>query len=410
MGHLDESLPSDLDCDETSATKDQLLPTVSGDSFNNGVAIFVEGSVALFKLQRTNGHRSKLPMSDAPPRVSKPTTEPWAKCHFVLSSAHLLVITFNRPNQMNSMTPGLRDDLLIVLDWFDAEPDLWALIVTGAGRLFCAGADLKGGERGSWLGQITHSLKASYPRMANGDAYGGGLEILLNCDLVVASEKARFGQTETHIGVTVGAGGLERLVRTVGRQRAAELLLTAKIISAAEARERFGFVNFVVPPNEVIPTAIKLAETIIDNSPDSIRSTKRAIHETMRHGNIEEAYRSHLLSSESQAVYVGDNIKEGLNAFANRRRPNWTNPKFTYFECAQHLICITISMQTNHLDDLARRNKRFHPKTMYMGHLDESLPSDLDCDERPAGTNHLWGPFQQWGRHLCGGIRGGDKC
>ncbi|KAF9516539.1 hypothetical protein BS47DRAFT_1390598 [Hydnum rufescens UP504] len=259
-------------------------------------------------------------MSDAPPKSLK-TPPPSHGPNVILSypRPHLLVITFNRPNQMNSMTPGLRDDLLIVLDWFDTEPDLWALIVTGAGRLFCAGADLKGPLIPAWVWGIEsrQSLKPIIGA-ANGDAYGGGLEILLNCDLVGYR----------------GAGGLERLVRTVGRQRAAELLLTAKIISAAEA---------------VIPTAIKLAETIIDNSPDSIRSTKRAIHETMRHGNIEEAYRSHLLSSESQAVYVGDNIKEGLNAFANR----------------------------------------FHPKTMYMGHLDESLPSDLDCDETSATKDQL---------------------
>ncbi|KAF9518783.1 hypothetical protein BS47DRAFT_1337919 [Hydnum rufescens UP504] len=284
-------------------------------------------------------------MSNVPPKTLK-TPPPSHGPEVILSYPlpHLLVITLNRPNNMNSMSPSLRADLGVVLDWFDTEPDLWALIVTGAGRAFCAGADLKGWRTKQLAGTDTDVVESLLSKhgfaglsrrqstkpiiaAANGDAYGGGFEILLNCDLVVANEKARFGLPEAHVGVTVGAGGLERLVRTAGRQRAAELLLTAKSISAADARERFGFVNLVVPADEVLPTAIKLAETIIDNSPDSIRSTKRAMNETMLHGNIEEAYRSHILSPESQAVYVGDNIKEGLNAFANRRRPNWTNPK-----------------------------------------------------------------------------------
>ncbi|KAI0962350.1 hypothetical protein AcV7_001214 [Taiwanofungus camphoratus] len=257
---------------------------------------------------------------------------------------HVMLLTFNRPKSLNAMTPTMKEDINNVLTWFDNEPTLWVVIITGEGRVFCAGADLlawnirrrddtkdEGQDTiadADGFGAISRRFNSSKPMIAavNGSAYGGGVEIILNCDLVVASEDSTFALPEVKRGVVAVAGGMPRLARIAGHQLASEMLLLGKNITAKDAATRFGFVNKVVPKPHVLPTALAWAAEISYNSPDSVQSTKRALLLSNRHGSVEEALSAHLRSKESIRHYRSANMKEGLQAFSERRKPVWSNP------------------------------------------------------------------------------------
>ncbi|KAJ6595674.1 enoyl-CoA hydratase [Mycena vulgaris] len=255
---------------------------------------------------------------------------------------HVLLITLNRPKSLNAMTPQMEDDLRRVLNWFEDEPSLWCVVVTGAGRAFCAGADLKAWDRDEQGGKpvqgdtIISSIhgfaslsrrESKKPIIAavNGGSYGGGTELVLNCDLVVASKDASFALPEVKRGVIAIQGGIPRLARIAGHQLASEMLLLGKTVSAEDARNRFGFVNAVVAPADVLPTALEFASQIVANSPDSVQSTKKGLLLTQRHSN-EEVIAVHVRSPETVGNYQSDNIKEGLRAFNEKRSPVWQNP------------------------------------------------------------------------------------
>ncbi|KIO21896.1 hypothetical protein M407DRAFT_245357 [Tulasnella calospora MUT 4182] len=241
---------------------------------------------------------------------------------------HVIVITMNRTATMNAMTPELRDDIGKVMDYFENEPSLWVAIITGAGRAFSVGMDL-----GAWLkdqssGQLTNyndvkspgqgigsisKRRSKKPIIAavNGYAVGGGFEMVLNCDLVVASSGAKFGYPEATRGVTVAAGGLPRLVRVAGHQLAAELLFTGRIIGAEEARDRFRFINAVVPADQVMPTALQFAKVITANSPDAVQSSKTGIICAEQEGGLDAAAGAHVDSGETERMFTGENISVG---------------------------------------------------------------------------------------------------
>ncbi|KAF9055721.1 enoyl-CoA hydratase/carnithine racemase [Panaeolus papilionaceus] len=255
---------------------------------------------------------------------------------------HILLLTFNRPKSLNAMTPQMSDSLKRLLDWFENEPELWVVIVTGEGRLFCAGADLlqwnknkqsgNSNEEGDIVGNA-HGFGSISRRTSTkpiiaavvGGAYGGGVEMILNCDLVVASEDAKFALPEVKRGVVAIQGGIPRLAHIAGHQLASEMLLLGRTVSAVEARDRFGFVNALAPARRVLPTALDMAKQIIANSPDAVQSTKRGLILTQKH-NVFDTVSTHASSAESRRVYDGDNIKEGLKAFAEKRAPRWANP------------------------------------------------------------------------------------
>ncbi|QRV94526.1 enoyl-CoA hydratase/isomerase family protein [Ceratobasidium sp. AG-Ba] len=266
--------------------------------------------------------------------------------HLLLSfpEKHILQLTFNRPKALNAMTTELRNDIEKVMNWFESENSLWVAIITGTGRAFCAGMDLKNwlenqnsGERreAEIMAKDTTGFASLARRRCikpiiaavNGIAMGGGVEILLNCDLVVASRDAKLGLPEVKRGVVAAAGGIPRLQRIAGHQLASELLLTGRTISAEEAHTRYRFVTNVVPPSQVLSTAIMLAKEIIANSPDAVWSTKKALLEGQQHASLEDAVIRHNMSEESKRVYQGDNIREGLLAFKEKRKPKWANPK-----------------------------------------------------------------------------------
>ncbi|GBE77527.1 putative enoyl-CoA hydratase, mitochondrial [Sparassis crispa] len=239
----------------------------------------------------------------------------------------------------------MTEDIKNILDWFENEPSLWAVIFTGEGRLFCAGADLHAWNQrqqaGSakndaedvvtdvhGFGSISRRSTCMKPMVAavNGGAYGGGVEMILNCDIVIADEDAKLALPEVKRGVCAIQGGMPRLGRIAGHQLASEMLLLGKTVSATEAATRFGFVNKVVPRSELLRTALAWAAAINENSPDSVQSTKRALLEGNRHGSVEDAVVAHIRSKENVRLYDSYNMKEGLKAFSEKRKPMWTNP------------------------------------------------------------------------------------
>ncbi|EPT03451.1 hypothetical protein FOMPIDRAFT_1142360 [Fomitopsis schrenkii] len=256
-----------------------------------------------------------------------------------------MLLTLNRPKALNAVSPTMKGDIERVLDWFDSEPSLWVVILNGEGRIFCAGADLiawnklQGNSKDvdeesemiidkHGFAGISRRSTSGKPIIAavHGGAYGGGTEIALNCDLVIASDDAVFALPEVKRGVVAVAGGMPRLARIAGHQLASEMLLLGKIIKASDAATRFGFVNKVVPRAELLPTALAWAAEITSNSPDSVQSTKRALLLTNQFAHVEDVVAAHVRSKESKRHFAGKNIKEGLMAFSERRKPLWGNP------------------------------------------------------------------------------------
>ncbi|KAF8902192.1 enoyl-CoA hydratase [Gymnopilus junonius] len=258
-------------------------------------------------------------------------------------SRHVLLLKFNRPSALNAMTPQMSDDLKRLLDWFEDEPELWVVIVTGEGRLFCAGADLKAWNNDQQSGKsneqegvvaTVHGFGSISRRQSvkpiiaavNGGAYGGGLEMVVNCDIVITTVGAKFAFPEVKRGVVAIQGGIPRLAKIAGHQVGIRNALSGRTVDAAEARDRFGFVNTIVPASELIRTALATAEQIVANSPDAVQSTKAALLLSQKH-NFTETVLTHAWGPQSKQVYKGANIKEGLKAFSEKRAPVWTNPK-----------------------------------------------------------------------------------
>jgi len=257
---------------------------------------------------------------------------------------HVLLITFNRPKSLNAMTSVMEGDIKNVLDWFEQEPSLWVVIFTGEGRIFAAGADLKAWnqrqksgsgsdiehvvEDVNGFGSISRRSSCAKPMIAavNGGAYGGAVEMILNCDLVIASDDAQFALPEVKRGVCAIQGGMPRLARIAGHQLASEMLLLGRTISAKDAATRFGFVNKVVPRSELLSTALEWAAMIVANSPDAVQSTKCALLLTNQYAAVEDVVTAHARSKENVRMYQGENIAEGLRAFSEKRNPRWRSP------------------------------------------------------------------------------------
>jgi enoyl-CoA hydratase/carnithine racemase len=203
----------------------------------------------------------------------------------------VLLVTLNREKAMNCINTQGHGELDALFKWFDNEPSLRVGIMTGKGRAFCAGADLKewdksneskGASSGSRAGASGFGAmsrrggKKPVICAVNGICFGGGCEMIVNADMVIAEEHAQFGLPEVKIGVVALAGALTRLVRTVGKQRAMEMALTGRPLAAEEARE-WGLVNKVVPKGKSVEEAIKMAEMIAANSPDSVIVSREGI-------------------------------------------------------------------------------------------------------------------------------------
>jgi acetyl-CoA C-acetyltransferase len=246
----------------------------------------------------------------------------------------VLEVTIDRPDVRNCLSPEANDELAEIFDAFEADGDLWVAIITGAGdQAFCAGADLKRQASGkpSWIPEsgfagLTSRAARTKPVIAavNGIAFGGGFEIALACDLIVADPSARFALSEVKVGMVAAAGGIARLPREVPRKLAVELLLTGRTMTAKDAARR-GLVNRISAPGVVLEEARRLAEEIVAASPTSVRLTLRMLAEADRYADAGEAARASQFSSAVDDLVVSDDFAEGIYAFAQKRVPQWRN-------------------------------------------------------------------------------------
>ncbi len=243
---------------------------------------------------------------------------------------HLLIVTLNRPDRLNALHPPANAELAAVFDEFAADDEAWVAIVTGAGRAFSAGNDLKyqaeGGDRSAMPATGFAGLTARYdlakPVIAavNGVAMGGGFEIALACDLIIAAESARFALPEPRVGLAALAGGLHRLPREIGTKRALGMILTGRHVPAAEAMS-LGFVNEVVPDDELMTATRSWAEQILECSPMSIRASKQAVYQGLAHAGVQAAAEGRY--EAVRAMIASEDFIEGPKAFAEKRPPRW---------------------------------------------------------------------------------------
>jgi enoyl-CoA hydratase/carnithine racemase len=244
----------------------------------------------------------------------------------------ILTVTINRPDVMNALHPAANFELEQAFDEFADDPDLWVAIITGAGdRAFSAGNDLKfqategggkvvGPQKG--FGGLTSRFDNPKPVIAavNGVAMGGGFEIALACDLIIASENAVFALPEPRVGLAALAGGVHRLPRQIGLKRAMGMLLTGRRVSAAEGLE-LGFVNEVVPAGEALAGARRWADQIVECAPLSVRGSKQAAMDGLGEANLEAAMAQHY--PVLGEMMKSEDFVEGPLAFAQKRKPNW---------------------------------------------------------------------------------------
>ena len=250
----------------------------------------------------------------------------------VQRDGHVTVITINRPEVMNALHTPAHFELSQAFDDFAADPDQWVAIVTGAGdRAFCTGNDLKhqaaGGEvrrPDSGFGGLTSRMDLDKPLIAavNGVAMGGGFEIALACDLIVASEQAVFALPEPRVGLAALAGGVLRLTQQIPQKQAMGMILTGRRVPAAEGLQ-LGFVNEVVPHGELMAASRRWASQILECSPMSIRASKQAVRLGRDEPTLGEALRNQRGYPASQAMLASADFIEGPKAFSEKRKPAW---------------------------------------------------------------------------------------
>ncbi|MDX1437894.1 MAG: enoyl-CoA hydratase-related protein [Anaerolineales bacterium] len=240
---------------------------------------------------------------------------------------HVGIIQLHRPDVLNALSPQVLAELSAALSAQDADPGIRVIVLTGNDRAFAAGADLKAmvdwtpelieeidtGQYWSAIRNVTKPVIAA----VSGFAFGGGCELAMMCDLIVASETARFAQPEIKVGIMPGAGGTQRLVKAIGPYRAMEMVLTGEPISAEQAYA-FGLVNRVVPVERYLDEAIQLASQIAARPPVAVRSAKQALRRGVE-TTLEEGL---ALERENYiGLYETEDQQEGMRAFLEKREP-----------------------------------------------------------------------------------------
>ncbi len=243
---------------------------------------------------------------------------------------YVATVALNRPKQLNALNMALMDELVATLEELDGDDEIRAIVLTGDSRAFAAGADIMEMADADSTEMLRRDQFAKWDRIrkikkpiiaaVSGFALGGGCELMMHCDMVIASETAQFGQPEIKIGVMPGAGGTQRLTRTVGKARAMEMVLTGKFIGAKQA-EAWGLVNRVVPIEVYLTEAQKLAREIAQMSPIAVRLAKEAVlknYESFLTGGLEFERKNFYL------LFATEDQKEGMKAFIEKRPAKFT--------------------------------------------------------------------------------------
>ncbi len=241
------------------------------------------------------------------------------------------LITLNRPQALNALSSQLFQDVNRALDGFERDPNIGCVVLTGSEKAFAAGADIKEVAGQSYPQTYLDDLITSWDGVANrrkpivaavaGFALGGGCELAMMCDVILAADTAKFGQPEIKLGVMPGAGGTQRLTRMVGKAKAMEMCLTGRTIDAAEA-ERSGLVSRVVPAAELMNEAMKVAETIASMSLPIVMMTKESVNRAYE-TTLSEGIRFE--RRVFQAMFATADQKEGMSAFVEKRPAKFEN-------------------------------------------------------------------------------------
>ena len=241
------------------------------------------------------------------------------------------IIRLNRPQALNALNKALIAELTQAIETFDADEKIGCMLITGNDKAFAAGADIKemadkpfiDAYLGDFVSNWNVAARARKPIVAAvaGFALGGGCELAMQCDIVIAADTAKFGQPEIKLGVIPGIGGTQRLARAVGKAKAMDLILTGRMMDAAEA-EKSGLVARLVLPEKLMDEAMKVAETIANMSLPSVLAGKEAVNRAFEGGLSEGmAFERRIFHS----LFATEDQKEGMKAFIEKRTPKWKN-------------------------------------------------------------------------------------
>lgn len=241
------------------------------------------------------------------------------------------LITFNRPKALNALCAELIDELGVALSDFEADDDIGCIVITGSEKSFAAGADIKEMQSFTFSDVYMNNFISKWEKVTTlrkpviaavaGFALGGGCELAMMCDFIIAADTAKFGQPEITLGTMPGAGGSQRLTRFVGKSKAMEMCLTGRMMGAEEA-ERAGLVSRIVAADQLIEDALKTASKIASLSRPAVLMNKESVNKAYETTLAEGVKFERRLFHSTFAL---DDQKEGMSAFAEKRKANWTN-------------------------------------------------------------------------------------
>lgn len=240
------------------------------------------------------------------------------------------LVTLNRPKALNALNSQVLDEMLEAMRAFDADPTQGCAVLTGSEKAFAAGADIKEMQRQGFADMYGHDFFSGWDAFTRtrkpiiaavaGYALGGGCEVAMMCDFILAAETAKFGQPEVKLGVSPGMGGSQRLTRAVGKAKAMEMCLTGRMMDAAEA-ERAGLVSRILPAAELVEEAIQTAATIAAMPPLAVKANKEMVNAAFE---TTLAQGVHFERRLFHALFGTEDQKEGMTAFVEKRPGNWS--------------------------------------------------------------------------------------
>jgi len=240
------------------------------------------------------------------------------------------LVTLNRPKQLNALNDALMNELGAALEAFDADDGVGAIVITGNAKAFAAGADIGAMATWSYMDvyrsdyitrnwETLRSIRKPVIAAVGGFALGGGCELAMMCDIVIAADDARFGQPEIRLGIIPGAGGTQRLPRAIGKAKAMDMILTARMIGAEEA-ERAGLVSRVVPAKSLVDDAVAIAATICEFSLPSVMMAKEAVNRAYE-GTLSDGV--HFERRLFHSLFATEDQKIGMKAFVEKQKPEF---------------------------------------------------------------------------------------